>query len=110
MNFILKKLKLLIIYSYIPYCTPPCANNGKCVNNNVCNCERTKFIGLLCNEYRQMESIKEMDYLVFILSFVFILCSVGFMIGIFSKKNNKFVKGGNFYYFKKRNKKTKYIY
>ncbi|OUM67464.1 hypothetical protein PIROE2DRAFT_5102 [Piromyces sp. E2] len=33
---------------YIPICNPPCYA-GRCINDNVCNCEETKFKGtILC--------------------------------------------------------------
>ncbi|ORY45400.1 hypothetical protein LY90DRAFT_671522 [Neocallimastix californiae] len=81
---------------YIPTCNPKCANNGKCVNINVCDCDKTKFIGLHCNEYKQMKSIIGMDILIFILSIVLIISSIILMIVISVKKDNKLIKGGGF--------------
>jgi len=88
--------KVNIKSCYIPTCNPKCANNGKCVNINVCNCDKTKFIGLYCNLYKQMESVIGMDIFIFILSIVLIISSIILMIVISIKKDNKLIKGGGF--------------
>lgn len=58
-------INILTIYyllkSYQPICSPSCNNGGKCVNNNVCNCNGTLHVGQFCDEHLKLERNKNLD-------------------------------------------------
>ncbi|ORX97767.1 hypothetical protein LY90DRAFT_520042 [Neocallimastix californiae] len=75
-SFILQdKYKINIKACYIPKCDPDCTNNGVCVNDNVCDCSKSLFIGSTCNEKKQLiinpyieRTYKILSYFAYLLS------------------------------------------
>eukprot|EP00833_Pecoramyces_ruminatium_P007348 jgi/Orpsp1_1/1181380/evm.model.c7180000077019.1 len=77
---------------YLPYCEFSC-NLGKCVNNNICDCQGTHYTGKFCDQYFKLERIKKLDDLINILS-TLLLSSI-LIIGIFTilQRENPNIKG-----------------
>jgi len=68
---------------------------GECVNNDVCDCSKTKLVGRRCNEYVKITRIKLIDYLIRIVVGFFsiaTLCAMGLIIYY---RNYPEIKGGN---------------
>ncbi|ORX42546.1 hypothetical protein BCR36DRAFT_306632, partial [Piromyces finnis] len=83
---------------YKPLCNPMCSN-GKCVNDNICDCSGTNFKGALCDEHYTLKRIKILDYFVFILSIFLILSSIVLIIGVLLFRKNTVIKAGKIYLF-----------
>ncbi|KAL6600251.1 7 transmembrane sweet-taste receptor of 3 GCPR-domain-containing protein [Neocallimastix sp. 'constans'] len=78
---------------YMPTCSISC-NNGKCVNDNVCDCSKTTFTGLYCDEHYKVERIKIFDILYRIIAIIITIITILCIFGIYRYKNNPIIKGG----------------
>jgi len=77
----------------MPTCSISC-NNGKCVNDNVCDCSKTTFTGLYCDEHYKVERIKIFDILYRIIAIIITIITILCIFGIYRYKNNPIIKGG----------------
>jgi len=99
------------LYSYIPQCSPSC-NSGKCVNNNLCDCSSTPFIGRYCNEYKKLTKSKTLIFTARILAVFIAITTILLMGKVYTLKNNPQLKAGMIFYihlliYIKQNKKNK---
>ncbi|ORX42549.1 hypothetical protein BCR36DRAFT_306636 [Piromyces finnis] len=83
-----------IYCSYKPVCDPMC-NSGICINDNICDCSKTKFRGKLCDERYQLKRNKIMDNLTFLLCLILISIQIILIIFVFKFRNNKVIKSGS---------------
>jgi len=72
----------------------PSCNTGKCVNDNICDCSSTGFIGRYCNEYRKLERCRLLDIIFMSTSIIMIFTSIILFILLFQLRNNVIIKGG----------------
>ncbi|OUM59823.1 hypothetical protein PIROE2DRAFT_14562, partial [Piromyces sp. E2] len=92
--YILQDIEKINLKScYVPICDKPC-NKGKCIGNNICNCNDTFLKGRYCNQYPKLKHIHVIDNAYITISLLLILLSFGLMYGIYFQKDNKFIKGG----------------
>jgi len=80
---------------YFPQCEFDCSG-GQCINNDVCDCEGTGFIGRFCNEYVILERYSILDNIAIITAFVIIFIILVIILLTFSFKDNPAIKGGGF--------------
>jgi len=65
---------------YIQKCEYDC-NGGRCINNEVCDCRGTKFIGKYCNEYEVLKRISSMDmFFITIAIFMILIILITFLL------------------------------
>ncbi|ORX47605.1 hypothetical protein BCR36DRAFT_413546 [Piromyces finnis] len=79
---------------YEPFCDQGC-KSGKCVNNNVCDCEGTLRTGKHCDEYYKMERNKILDNLFRIIGVLMIIGIIIIIIITLILKKNPKIKGGS---------------
>ncbi|OUM61676.1 hypothetical protein PIROE2DRAFT_12271, partial [Piromyces sp. E2] len=53
---------------YKPKCEPSCQNGGKCINDNICNCDGTLHKGQLCSDYYELGRLEKYDIAMTIIS------------------------------------------
>ncbi|ORX57356.1 hypothetical protein BCR32DRAFT_308153, partial [Anaeromyces robustus] len=80
---------------YLPKCTISC-NKGKCANINVCDCSETHFKGLYCNEYYEVKKGKWSNIFLKSLSYILMVITIIFMVGIFMNRNDPKVKAASY--------------
>ncbi|KAG4088669.1 hypothetical protein H8356DRAFT_1280735 [Neocallimastix lanati (nom. inval.)] len=73
----------------------PSCNTGKCVNDNICDCSSTGFIGRYCNEYRKLERCRLLDIIFMSTSIIMIFTSIILFILLFQLRDNVIIKGGS---------------
>ncbi|KAL6621023.1 hypothetical protein LY90DRAFT_664455 [Neocallimastix californiae] len=80
---------------YTPSCKPSC-NFGKCINNNKCDCSKTKFTGPYCNEYYKLKRFTAIDIIIKIIGYILALVSVILIFLIILFKQNKTIKSASY--------------
>ena len=81
-------------FSYLPKCFQNC-NTGKCLNDDLCDCNQTNFKGLYCNEYIQLERNSIVDKIIIAIALVIkfiIIVTTGMTIYY---RKQPIIKGGN---------------
>ncbi|ORX76364.1 hypothetical protein BCR32DRAFT_271328 [Anaeromyces robustus] len=79
---------------YKPKCVPACNNSGKCINNNVCNCNNTKFTGKYCNEHEQLKRNEIIDMLIDLVTSLLIFSTFLIIIITIFLRDHPNIKGG----------------
>jgi len=79
---------------YLPKCESNCSNRGICVNNDVCNCTNTNFVGKFCNEYIKLERYPFLDTILIIIALVIVLVIIVLIGMTISFRSNSIIKGG----------------
>ncbi|ORX84045.1 hypothetical protein BCR32DRAFT_242932 [Anaeromyces robustus] len=79
---------------YLPYCEKKCQNGGECINNNVCDCSKSNFIGSYCTEHGKMQRNKNLDKTVLGTSLFLIVVIIITMITTILLRENPAIKGG----------------
>ncbi|KAL6604396.1 7 transmembrane sweet-taste receptor of 3 GCPR-domain-containing protein [Neocallimastix sp. 'constans'] len=79
---------------YSPTCHASC-NTGECINDNVCDCTKTPFTGLYCDEHYILHRNKYMDYFHRLLAIILIIMDIICMYYTIKYRNNPVVKGGS---------------
>ncbi|OUM70481.1 hypothetical protein PIROE2DRAFT_1347 [Piromyces sp. E2] len=66
---------------------------GKCVNNNLCNCNNTLFTGDHCDEYYKMKRNLILDAILRIIGVVLIIAILITIVATIMFRNNPIIKG-----------------
>jgi len=82
---------------YMPTCSISC-NNGKCINDNVCDCSETTLTGLYCSEHYKEERFKVFDILYRVIAIIIFIITTICIFGIYRYKNNPIIKGGGVHF------------
>jgi len=78
---------------YIPQCQYEC-NGGICINNDLCNCNGTKFEGKYCNIHKKFERNFSVNiFLIAVLSLIIFIIIIIIGMTIYYR-NNLIIKGG----------------
>ncbi|OUM62515.1 hypothetical protein PIROE2DRAFT_11149 [Piromyces sp. E2] len=78
---------------YKPKCDHSC-NKGRCVNNNVCDCEGTHLTGQYCDEYLKLKRIEGFDLTFTFLAIILIIVSIIILDLLYMCRNHPNIKGG----------------
>ncbi|OUM70449.1 hypothetical protein PIROE2DRAFT_56760 [Piromyces sp. E2] len=78
---------------YEPRCEKSCGQ-GQCVNINTCDCTKTLYTGMFCNENYKFERKKFLDLIIQIITAILLVLTVLLMILTFLYRNNPKIKGG----------------
>lgn len=68
--------------------------HGKCVNNNVCECN-DDYHGLYCNIPYTLERILFIDITIRIIAGILIISLIGILIKVYLCRENPILKSGN---------------
>jgi len=71
-----------------------CMNKGICVNDNLCNCEKTKFTGIDCTQRYKLRRNIILNTSLQVSCILFILITTATAINLFLKRNHEIVKAG----------------
>ncbi|OUM63508.1 hypothetical protein PIROE2DRAFT_9925, partial [Piromyces sp. E2] len=78
---------------YIPSCTPSC-NSGNCVDYNLCDCSKTPYTGLYCNEYYKLKRYNVIDIIIRTTTIVLSALIISSIIGVYYNRKNSIIKSG----------------
>ncbi|KAG4088671.1 hypothetical protein H8356DRAFT_1722918 [Neocallimastix lanati (nom. inval.)] len=81
---------------YKPICSPPCANKGICVNDNLCNCKNTYFKGETCSERYKQNRYKILDLIIKIVTSILIITTIIIIALVYHYKNVDVIKAASF--------------
>ncbi|OUM57306.1 hypothetical protein PIROE2DRAFT_17762 [Piromyces sp. E2] len=73
-----------------------CMNEGKCINDNLCDCENSKFTGKDCTERYKLRRNSYLNASLVVISLFFLLITIATMAVLFKFKNHEIVKAGSY--------------